>query len=44
MSPRYFLIFLLSLAVLASGIAVVYARQQHRQAYVQLTRLQKQRD
>ena len=44
MSPRYFLIFLLSAAVLASGIAVVYARQQHRQAYVQLTRLQKQRD
>jgi cell division protein FtsL len=44
MSPRYFLLFLLSAAVLASGIAVVYARQQHRQAYVQLTRLQKQRD
>jgi cell division protein FtsL len=43
-SPRYFLIFLLSLAVLGTGIAVVYARQQHRQAYVQLTRLQKQRD
>jgi cell division protein FtsL len=44
MSPRYFLIFLLVAAVLASGIAVVYARQQHRQAYVLLTRLQKQRD
>ena len=44
MSPRYFLLFLLSAAVLASGIAVVYARQQHRQAYVQLTRLLKQRD
>jgi len=44
MSPRYFLLFLLSAAVLASGIAVVYARQQHRQAYVQLNRLQKQRD
>jgi cell division protein FtsL len=44
MSARYFLLFLLSAAVLASGIAVVYARQQHRQAYVQLTRLQKQRD
>jgi cell division protein FtsL len=44
MSPRYFLMFLLVAAVLVSGIAVVYARQQHRQAYVQLTRLQKQRD
>ena len=44
MSPRYFLIFLLAAAVLASGLAVVYARQQHRQAYVQLTRLLKQRD
>jgi cell division protein FtsL len=44
MSPRYFLIFLLTLSVLGSGIAVVYARQQHRQAYVELTRLQKQRD
>jgi cell division protein FtsL len=44
MSLRYFLIFLLTLGVLGSGIAVVYARQQHRQAYVELTRLQKQRD
>ena len=44
MSPRYFLLFLLSAAVLSSGIGVVYARQQHRQAYVQLTRLLKQRD
>ena len=44
MSARYFLIMLLTLAVLGSGIAVVYARQQHRQAYVELTRLQKQRD
>jgi cell division protein FtsL len=44
MSPRYFLIFLLSLGVLGSGIAVVYARQQHREAYKELTRLQKERD
>jgi cell division protein FtsL len=44
MSLRYFLIFLLTLSVLGSGIAVVYARQQHREAYVELTRLQKQRD
>jgi cell division protein FtsL len=44
MSLRYFLVFLLVLAVLGSGVGVVYARQEHRQAYVQLTRLQKQRD
>ena len=44
MSARYFLIMLLTFAVLGSGVAVVYARQQHRQAYVELTRLQKQRD
>ena len=44
MSARYFLIMVLTFAVLGSGIAVVYARQQHRQAYVELTRLQKQRD
>ena len=44
MSTRYFLLTVLVLAVLGSGVGVVYARQQHRQAYVQLTRLQKQRD
>ena len=44
MSARYFLLFLLSLGVLGSGIAVVYARQQHRQAYVELTRLENERD
>lgn len=44
MSPRYFLLFLLASSVIASGIAVVYARQQHRQAYVQLTRLLRERD
>jgi cell division protein FtsL len=44
MSLRWFLLFVLGISVLASGIGVVHARQQHRQAYVQLTRLQKQRD
>ena len=44
MSLRWFLLFVLGICVLASGIGVVHARQQHRQAYVQLTRLQKQRD
>lgn len=44
MSLRWFLLFVLGISVLGTGIGVVYARQQHRQAYVQLTRLQKQRD
>ncbi|CAN5324700.1 cell division protein FtsL [soil metagenome] len=44
MNGRYFLLMLLVISVLGTGIGVVYARQQHRQAYVQLTRLQKQRD
>ena len=44
MSVRWFLMLVLGLAVLGTGITVVHARQQHRQAYVQLTRLQKQRD
>jgi cell division protein FtsL len=44
MSFRAFAIATLILAVIASGIAVVYARQQHRQAYIELNRLVKQRD
>jgi len=44
MSLRFFLIAVMLLAVLGSAIAVVYARQQHRQAYVELTRLENERD
>lgn len=44
MSLRYFILALLVISVLGSGIAVVYARQEHRQAYVQLTRLVRERD
>jgi cell division protein FtsL len=44
MSLRDFLLALLVVAVLASGIAVVYARQEHRQAYVQLNQLVRARD
>ena len=44
MSLRNFILTLLIAAVLGSGIAVVYARQEHRQAYVQLTRLVRERD
>ncbi len=44
MSLRNFILSLLMLAVLGSGVAVVYARQEHRQAYVQLNRLLRERD
>lgn len=44
MNPRFFLVALLAIAVIGSGIGVVYARQQHRQAYVELTRLERARD
>ena len=44
MSLRNFILSLLIAAVLASGVAVVYARQEHRQAYVQLNRLLRERD
>jgi cell division protein FtsL len=43
-SLRYFILSLLVAAVLGSGVAVVYARQEHRQAYIQLTRLVRERD
>jgi cell division protein FtsL len=44
MSLRNFILFLLVAAVLGSGVAVVYARQEHRQAYMQLTKLVRERD
>ena len=44
MSLRNFILTILIFAVLGTGIAVVYARQEHRQAYVQLTRLLRERD
>jgi cell division protein FtsL len=44
MSLRYFVLALLIAAVLGSGVGVVYARQEHRQAYVQLNRLVRERD
>lgn len=44
MSLRNFAITVLLLAIVSSGIAVVYARQQHRQAYIELNRLLTQRD
>ncbi len=44
MNLRAFVIVVLLAAIMASGVAVVYARQQHRQAYVELNRLVRQRD
>lgn len=44
MNLRNFILTLLVFAVLGSGVAVVYARQEHRQAYVQLNRLLRERD
>ena len=44
MSLRDFVLAITVAAVLGTGIAVVYARQQHRQAYIELNRLVKQRD
>lgn len=35
---------LLIVAALGSGIAVVYARQMHRNMFIQLNQLQKERD
>lgn len=44
MSLRAFAVVVLIAAVLGSAIGVVYARQQHRQAFVELTRLERARD
>ena len=44
MSVRVFLVVVLIAAALGSAIGVVYARQQHRQAFVELTRLERARD
>ena len=44
MSMRDFLFALLVAAVLSSAIAVVHARHLHRQAYIALSGLQRDRD
>jgi cell division protein FtsL len=44
MSARHFILFLLIAATIISGVGVVYARHLHRQAYIQLSTLEKQRD
>lgn len=44
MTPRLFILSALVLAILLSAVGVVYARHSHRQAYIELSRLQKTRD
>jgi cell division protein FtsL len=39
-----FLLVVLLLALVGTGIAVVYARYHHRQLFVELTRLERERD
>ncbi len=34
----------LLIATIASGLGVVYARQKHRQLFIELTRLERERD
>ena len=44
MSVRGFLLGLLVAATLASALAVIDARHRHRQLFVELTRLERERD
>lgn len=44
MSARRFALFVLALAVITSALGVVWARHQHRQAYIALSTLETQRD
>lgn len=44
MSLRNFLLAVLVLAVIATSVGVVHARQQHRLAYIELSRLLSERD
>ncbi len=44
MSVRHFLLLALALAVIASALGVVWSRHEHRQAYIALSTLEKERD
>lgn len=44
MSARSFFLMLVSLAVVGCALAVVYQRHHHRQLFIELTRLESQRD
>jgi len=43
-SVRLFLLVVLVLSVVGTAVGVVHARQQHRLAYIELSRLQAERD
>jgi cell division protein FtsL len=43
-SVRHFLLLALALAVIASALGVVWSRHEHRQAYIALSTLEKERD
>lgn len=44
MSARAFFLMLVSLGVIGAALAVVYQRHHHRQLFIELTRLEDQRD
>jgi cell division protein FtsL len=44
LSLRLFLLVLLAIGVISTAVGVVHARQQHRMAYIELSRLQAERD
>ena len=44
MSLRHFLLLVLSAAVIASAIGVIWSRHLHRQAYIALSTLENERD
>ena len=44
MSARTLVVLLLLAGVVASGVGVVHARHQHRQLFVELSRLERERD
>ncbi len=44
MTARLFILMMLIVMVLVSAVNVAYARHSHRQAYIELSRLQKTRD
>jgi cell division protein FtsL len=43
-SARAFGLAVLTLATMASAVGVVYARHRHRQAFIELSTLERQRD
>ncbi len=44
MNIRLFIILVLLVTMLSTAVAIAYARHVHRQTYVELTKLQRERD